>query len=92
MVYNIRIYNKFQTLEIQRHKYFLSLRFNREVGFEEASLDWVNSELAKDYREIYRIKEQEIFDLVALKGLENICYCDVRIVLGEYFHICNCKK
>lgn len=48
-------YNKIQILWIDTHKWYLSEKLGYDVGFNYASISWVETGLALDFRQRFRI-------------------------------------
>lgn len=60
--YNLQLYMEFQRPEIEEHKYYLSEKHNRDVGYHFAILDWIESGEAERFNQRYlaHLKEAEI--------------------------------
>ena len=51
----LKEYNTIQITHIKKHKWYLSEEFNKEVSFNEACQDWINSDLAIEFRKYFVI-------------------------------------
>jgi hypothetical protein len=48
-------YNRIQIHHILKHKWYLSEELNKEISFNEACVDWIKSDLAKEFRKFFTI-------------------------------------
>ena len=77
-----------QTKEIEEHKYFLSERLDRDVGWDYAISDWVRSGHAKRFRDVYLSRGAETIDdalhaMAQHRTLEQMTVEDVHTLLGD---------
>lgn len=51
----LKEYNFLQIEHIKKHKWYLSEEAGREISFNDAVSDWVNSGCAKEFRDFFKI-------------------------------------
>lgn len=52
----LREYNLIQISHINRHKWFLSEELGKDIGFNRAAKDWLDSGLAAEFRKHFKIR------------------------------------